>query len=35
MVHIKTINKHNDPVELSEQASLELSELLARLVEDG
>ena len=34
-VHIKTINKHNDPVELSEQDSVELSELLARLVKDG
>jgi hypothetical protein len=34
-VHINTINKHNDPVERSEQDSLELSQLLARLVKDG
>ena len=34
-VHIKATNKYNDPVELSEQDSLELSALLARIVNDG
>ena len=34
-VHIKTTNKYNDPVELSDQESLELSALLARIVKDG
>ena len=35
IVHIKTTNKHNDPVELNEHQALELSDFLAQLVKDG
>jgi hypothetical protein len=34
-VHIKTTNRHNDPVELNEHQALELSDLLTQLVKDG
>jgi len=34
-VCIKTINAHNDPVELAEHEAIELSELLFRLVEQN
>jgi len=33
-VHIKTTDKHNDPVELNEHQARELSDLLSRLVRD-
>jgi hypothetical protein len=34
-IHIKTISKHNDPVELTEVDAIELSQLLVRLVNEG
>jgi len=34
-VHIKTTDKHSDPVELNEHEAKELSDLLARLVREG
>jgi hypothetical protein len=34
-IHIKTISKYNDPVELSEVDAIELSQLLVRLVKEG
>jgi hypothetical protein len=34
-VHIKTTDKHNDPVELNEHHAMELSDLLRRLVKGG
>ncbi len=30
-IHIKAVTKHNDPVELTEDETIELSKLLARL----
>ncbi len=34
-IHIKTVSKHHDPVELSEDDAIELSKLLARLASEG
>ena len=34
-VHIKTTNKYSDPVELSDEESLELAALLVRIVKEG
>jgi len=34
-VHIKTTDKHNDPVELNEHQAMELSDLLRRLAADS
>jgi hypothetical protein len=34
-IHIKAIDKYNDPVELTEEDAVELSQLLARLVSEG
>ncbi len=34
-IHIKTINKFNDPVELTEEDAIELSAVLARLAREG
>ena len=33
-IHIKTMNKYNDPVELTDEDAVELSQLLARLVSE-
>jgi hypothetical protein len=35
VIHLKTLEKHNDPVELNEHEAQELAELLLRLVEKG
>jgi hypothetical protein len=35
VIHIKTKNERNDPVELNDEEGLELSELLARLVSES
>jgi hypothetical protein len=34
-IHIKTVNKHNDPFELREDHAIELSQLLVCLVKEG
>jgi hypothetical protein len=34
-IHIKTVSKHNDPVELTEDEAIELSKLLVRLASEG
>jgi hypothetical protein len=34
-IHIKTVSKYNDPVELTEDDAVELATLLARLASEG
>jgi hypothetical protein len=35
IIHIKTKNEYNDPVELNDEEALELSQLLAHLVSES